>query len=155
MGYERSVNLESRLWLCRFFQKLNKTHSYPDPLLICTGFLKYPFGHLFQTEIKIDFKTNWNFFPVQTGFLLPVYSTKIKLELKWDFHILKLKILKSKNYPVTLDISKNQWRSTGGYNEIERYKTNIWKKTKKKLKILKVCNFLMVKVKFLRKKHPN
>ena len=28
------------------------------PLLICTGFLKYPFGHLFQTEIKIDFKTN-------------------------------------------------------------------------------------------------
>ena len=30
------------------------------PLLIC--FFKYPFGHLFQTEIKIDFKTNWNFF---------------------------------------------------------------------------------------------
>ena len=24
------------------------------PLLICTGFLKYPFGHLFQTEIKIQ-----------------------------------------------------------------------------------------------------
>ena len=29
-----------------------------DPLLICTDFLKYPFWHLFQTEIKIDFKTN-------------------------------------------------------------------------------------------------
>ena len=43
-----------------------------NPLLICTGFLKYSFGHLFQTEIKIDFKTNWIFFPVQTGFLLPV-----------------------------------------------------------------------------------
>ena len=43
-----------------------------DSLLICTGFLKYPFGHLFQTEINIDFKTNWNFFPVQTWFLLPV-----------------------------------------------------------------------------------
>ena len=28
------------------------------PLLICTDFLKYPFGHLFQSEIKIDFKTN-------------------------------------------------------------------------------------------------
>ena len=28
------------------------------PLLICSVFLKYPFGHLFQTEIKIDFKTN-------------------------------------------------------------------------------------------------
>ena len=41
-----------------------------DPLLIFTGFLKYPFVHLFQTEIKIDFKTN--FFPVQIGFLLPV-----------------------------------------------------------------------------------
>ena len=36
------------------------------------------------------------------------------LELKWNFHILKLTILKWKNYPVTLDISKNQWRSTGG-----------------------------------------
>ena len=32
------------------------------PLLICIGFLKYPFGHLFQTEIKIDCKTSWNFF---------------------------------------------------------------------------------------------
>ena len=30
----------------------------PFPLLICTGFLNYPFGHLFQTEIKINFKTN-------------------------------------------------------------------------------------------------
>jgi hypothetical protein len=29
-----------------------------NPLLICTGFLKYPFGHLFQTEKQIDFKTN-------------------------------------------------------------------------------------------------
>ena len=28
------------------------------PRLNCTGFLKYSFGHLFQTEIKIDFKTN-------------------------------------------------------------------------------------------------
>ena len=28
--------------------------------------------------------------------------------------MLKLKILKWKNYPETLDISKNQWRSTGG-----------------------------------------
>ena len=25
-----------------------------NPLLISTGFLKYPFGHLFQTEIKIQ-----------------------------------------------------------------------------------------------------
>ena len=34
--------------------------------------------------------------------------------MKWNFPILKLKILKWKNYPVTLDISKKQWRSTGG-----------------------------------------
>ena len=44
--------------------------------------------------------------------------TKIKLELKWNFHILKLKILKWRNYPVTLDISKKQWRSTGGQDNI-------------------------------------
>ena len=37
---------------------LPKLAQISDPLLICTGFLKYPFGHLFQTEIKIDFKTN-------------------------------------------------------------------------------------------------
>ena len=46
-------------------------HAMADPLLICTGFLKYPFGHLIQTEIKIDFKTDLIFFPVQSGFLLP------------------------------------------------------------------------------------
>ena len=39
--------------------RVDKTGSLgPCPLLICTGFLKYPFGHLFQTAIKIDFKTN-------------------------------------------------------------------------------------------------
>ena len=37
---------------------LVRSSTDPDPLLICTGFLKYPFGHLFQTEIKIDFKIN-------------------------------------------------------------------------------------------------
>ena len=58
--------------------------------------------------------TNWIFSLFQTGFLLPVWPTKIKLELKWNFHILKLKILKWKIYPVTLDVSKDQWRSTGG-----------------------------------------
>ena len=39
-------------------QYLTNVLTDSDPLLICTGFLKYPFGHLFQTEIKIDFKTN-------------------------------------------------------------------------------------------------
>ena len=34
---------------------------YPSPLLICTGFLKYPFGHLFQTEMEMDFKTKGTF----------------------------------------------------------------------------------------------
>ena len=43
-----------------------------NPLMICTGFLKYPFGHLFQTEIKIKLSTNWNFFSVITEILLPV-----------------------------------------------------------------------------------
>ena len=46
----------------------------------------------------------------------------IKLELKWNFHFLKLKILKWKNYPVTLDISKNQWRSSGGVIPLSSYK---------------------------------
>ena len=47
--------------LCTF---LNQIY----PLLICTGFLKYPFRHLFQTEIKIDFKTNWFFFQFKLDF---------------------------------------------------------------------------------------
>ena len=37
--------------------KCSKTHEVFERLLL-PGFLKYPFGHLFQTEIKIDFKTN-------------------------------------------------------------------------------------------------
>ena len=53
------------------------------PLLICTGFLKYPFGHLFQTEIEIDFKTNRNFFKVQTGFL--AYKNQVRTEMEFSY----------------------------------------------------------------------
>ena len=38
----------------------------PNPLLISTGFLKYPFRHSFQTGIKIQLWTNWIFFSVLT-----------------------------------------------------------------------------------------
>ena len=39
---------------------------------------------------------------------------KLKFELNWNFVIFKLNILKWKFFRVTLDISKNQYRSTGG-----------------------------------------
>ena len=39
---------------------------------------------------------------------------KLKLELKWNFDVLKLNISEWKKNPVTLDILKNQYRSTGG-----------------------------------------
>ena len=48
---------------CKLSNQSEKILSlFTYPLLICTGFLKYPFGHSFQTEIKINFKTNWFFF---------------------------------------------------------------------------------------------
>ena len=55
--------------------------------MICTGFLKYPFGHLFQTEIKIDLKTNWNFFPVQTGFFTAclAYKNQVRTEMEFSY----------------------------------------------------------------------
>ena len=62
----------SLIWNTRVNFDCEVAQMQPNPLLICAGFLKYPFGHLFQTEIKIDFKTNLIFFPVQTGYLLPV-----------------------------------------------------------------------------------
>ena len=39
---------------------------------------------------------------------------KLKLELKWNFEFFKIEISDLKIYSVTLDISKNQNRSTGG-----------------------------------------
>ena len=45
---------------------------------------------------------------------LTFQKPKLKLELKWNFDILKLDSSKWKKIPVTLDISKNQYRSTGG-----------------------------------------
>ena len=68
-----------------------------NPLLISTGFLKYPFRHSFQTGIKIQLWPNWIFFSV------------------------------------LMDISKNQWTSTGWlepwtksifWNPVRRANTN-------------------------------
>ena len=58
-----------------------------NPLLISTGFLKFPFRHSFQTGIKMIFffSSNWNFFAV------------------------------------LMDISKNQWRSTGGKSDQDNF----------------------------------
>ena len=55
------------------------------PLLISTGFLKYPFWHLFQTGIKFQYKLTDFFFSDH-----------------WN------------SFSVPMDISKSQWRSTGG-----------------------------------------
>ena len=40
----------------------------PIPLLISTGFLKYPFRHSFQTGIKIQLWNNWKKISVLTDF---------------------------------------------------------------------------------------
>ena len=67
-----NLSLSKTIFGIYFHHKVGVNMYATNPLLICTVFLKYPFWHLFQTEIKIDFKTNWKIFPVQTGFLLPV-----------------------------------------------------------------------------------
>ena len=33
----------------------------------------------------MDFTTNWNFFPVQTGFLLPVYKNQVRTEMEFSY----------------------------------------------------------------------
>ena len=50
-----------------------------NSLLICTGFLKYPFGHLFQTEIKIHFKTNWIFTACVA------YKNQVRTEMEFSY----------------------------------------------------------------------
>ena len=58
-----------------------------NPMLICIGFLKYPFGHSFQTEIKIDFKklteiffsSNWIF----TACV--VYKNPVRTEMEFSY----------------------------------------------------------------------
>ena len=45
---------------------------------------------------------------------LTFQKPKLKLELKWNFDILKLNISEWKKIQVTLDISKIQCKSTGG-----------------------------------------
>ena len=52
------LGAQSKIIYPKYSKHLPYTVAHTNPLLICTGFLKYPFGHLFQTEIKIDFKTN-------------------------------------------------------------------------------------------------
>ena len=71
------------------------------PLLISTVFLKYPL------ELKKSFSENWkensvssywNFFSVITEIFLQL----VQIVYNWNF------------FSVLMDISKNQWRSTGG-----------------------------------------
>ena len=47
---------------------------------------------------------------------LNLCKLKLKLELKWNFEFFKIEISDLKIYSVTLNISKNQDRSTGGLN---------------------------------------
>ena len=45
---------------------------------------------------------------------LNLRKMKLKFELKWNFDVFKIDISEWKNSQVTLNILKNQFRSTGG-----------------------------------------
>ena len=48
--------------------------SQSNPLLISTDFLKYPFGHLFQTEKKFSYKLTEFFFQCSLKFFFSYRS---------------------------------------------------------------------------------
>ena len=66
-------------------------------------------------DTSTTFKLRAKFCFKKTTFVcLNLCKLKLKLELKWNFEFFKIKISDLKIYSVTLDISKNQNRSTGG-----------------------------------------
>ena len=75
-------------WYMRvLYEEITGLEKETTPELICTGFLKYPFGHLFQTEIKIDFKTNWIFFSSSNwNFTACVaYKNQVRTEMEFSY----------------------------------------------------------------------
>ena len=94
------------------------------PLLISTGFLKYPL------ELKKNFSYNWkknsvslywNVFSVLTEILFQFYTYNWKkisviTEKKYSWFITEF--LSKFEIIAEMEISKNQWRSTGGWGAL-------------------------------------
>ena len=85
---------------------IHRNHS--NPLLISTDFLKYPFRHSFQAGIEIQLLTDFFF-----SSKLEV-KKKIQLELKKKLSYKLTEYFFQFEINAKMDISKNQWRSTGG-----------------------------------------
>ena len=127
--------------------------------MISTGFLKYPL------ELKKNFSENWKkkfsykrteiFFQCSLKFFFssrPVTEKKFQWAPKKNFSLFITEILSQFEMNAKMDISKNQWRSTGGEEAKVFFLLKIGWRTNESgnleyfvYKIRQLCEFFFIK----------